>query len=225
MIKLIIFDAGGVLYKGNREIVDKAVSEFLKKHGVYDLKSSDEVWSKIEKLVSIGKISQTEAHKRWLAGVGLSEGLVDEWVEVDKKEIWSRFRTTPGINSLLRKLKKEYALVVLSDTIDNKQEKIEKMKIVGVDHRVFDEIFTSHDLGGCKPSKKVFWTVLKKFVVKPREALFISDACDELKGAKKIGLITIGFNCGCGDYKVKKLIEINEILRKIRLTKSTCLSL
>jgi FMN phosphatase YigB (HAD superfamily) len=70
---------------------------------------------------------------------------------------------SPGINALLRKLKKEYILVVLSDTIDSKQEKIEKMKIVGVDHRVFDEIFTSHDLGACKPSKKVFWVVLKNF--------------------------------------------------------------
>jgi FMN phosphatase YigB (HAD superfamily) len=109
--------------------------------------------------------------------------------------------------------------------MDSKQEKIEKMKIVGIDHKVFNEIFTSHDLGACKPSRKVFWTVLKKFTVKPKEALFISDACDELKGAKKIGLITIGFKCDCGDYNVKKLNEINEILQKIKAAESACLSL
>jgi FMN phosphatase YigB (HAD superfamily) len=159
MIKLIIFDAGGVLYRGSNEIVDDAVRRFLEKHDVYDLKKSNEVWSKIEKLASIGKISAREAHARWLEGVGLSKDLVEEWAEVDKKEIWGKFGITPGINALLRKLKKEYILVVLSDTIDSKQEKIEKMKIVGVDHRVFDEIFTSHDLGACKPSKKVFWVV------------------------------------------------------------------
>lgn len=149
---------------------------------------------------------------------------MDEWVEVDKKEIWAKFRRTHGINTLLRKLKEECILAVLSDTIDSKQEKIEKMEIVGVDHRVFDDIFTSHDLGACKPSKKVFWTVLKKFAVEPKEALFISDACNELKGAKKIGLITIGFKCDCGDYNVKKLNEINEFLQKIKSAKSTSLN-
>jgi HAD superfamily hydrolase (TIGR01509 family) len=189
MIKLIIFDAGGVLYRGSKKIVDKAVREFLEKHGVYDLKRSDEIWSKIEKLVSIGKIGVREAHKSWLEGVGLSRDLTDEWAEVDRNEIWGKFRITPGINSLLRKLKKEYILVVLSDTIDSRQEKIEKMEIVGVDHRIFDEIFTSHDLGAHKPSRKAFWTVLEKFNVKPKEALFIGDACDELRGAKKFGLM------------------------------------
>lgn len=92
------------------------------------------------------------------------------------------------------------------------------MEIVGVDHRVFDETFTSHDLGALKPSKKGFWTVLKKFKVKPNEALFISEACEELNGAKKIGLMTIGFECNCGDRKIKKLSEINDIIQKSNQT-------
>jgi len=215
MIKLIIFDAGGILYKGSAQIVNQAVRRFLKKHGVYDLKKSDKIWSKIEKLVSVGKISAREAHERWLEGVGLSKDLADEWAEVDKKEIWKKFRRTPGINRLLRKLKKKYILVVLSDTIDSKQEKIEKMEILGIDYEIFDEIFTSHDLGVYKPNRKAFWTVLKKINVKPKEALFIGDACDELKGAKKMGLVTIGFKCDYGDYNIKKLDEINKILRKL----------
>lgn len=212
MIKLIIFDAGGVLYIGSQKIVKAAVKEFLEKHGVSDFKKSQQVWSNIEKLAFIGRISVREAHQRWLEGVGLSRDLAGEWAEVDRKEIWGKFRRTPGINRLLRNLKKKYILAVLSDTIDSKQEKIEKMEIVGVDHRLFDEIFTSHDLEVCKPDKKVFWTVLKKFDVKPKEALFISDACDELKGANKIGLMTIGFKCNCGHYNVNNLDEINEIL-------------
>lgn len=55
---------------------------------------------------------------------------------------------------------------------------------------------------------------MKKFNVKPREALFISDACDELEGAKKMGIVAVGFNCDGGDYKIKKLNEINKILQK-----------
>jgi len=213
MIKLVIFDAGRVLYTGSMKIVDKAVRKFLKKHGIHDFKKSDKVWSKNEKLASIGKISVKEAHERWLEGLGLSRDLVNEWTEIDKKEIWGKFRRTRGINKLLETLKKEYILVVLSDTIDCKQEKIEKMQMLGINHKIFDEIYTSHDLGTYKPSKKAFYTVLKKLKVKPKEAVFISDACDELKGAKKIGLSTVGLNCDGGDHNIKRLDEILKTLQ------------
>jgi HAD superfamily hydrolase (TIGR01509 family) len=215
MIKLIIFDAGGILYTGNMKIVDNAVKKFLKKHGIHDFKKSDKVWSKNEKLASIGKISAKKAHEKWLEGLGLSKDLVDEWTEIDKKEIWSKFRKTPGINKLLQKLKKEYILVVLSDTIDSKQEKIENMQILGINHKIFDEIYTSHDLGTYKPSKKAFHTVLRKFNAKPKEAVFISDACDELRGAKKIGLLTIGLNCNGGDHNIRRLNEVVKILKNL----------
>lgn len=215
MIKLVIFDACGVLYTGNMKIVDNAVRKFLKKHGINDFKKSHKVWSKNEKLASIGKISAREAHERWLEGLGLSRDLIDEWAEIDKKEILSKFRRTPRINKLLQKLKKEYILVVLSDSIFSKQEKIEKMQMLGINHKIFDEIYTSHDLGTYKPSKKAFHTILEKFNAKPKEAAFISDACDELEGAKKIGLLTIGLNCDGGDYNIRRLNEILKILKNL----------
>lgn len=213
MIKLLIFDAGGVLYNGSSEIVKAAVEKFLKKHGVYDLEGSEKVWSGIEPLVYVGKISLREAYERWLEGVGLSKDLIGEWDEVITSEIWAKFRKTAGINGLLRKLKSRYTLVVLSDTIEGKQEKIRKMKTVGVDPESFDEIFTSHDLGVCKPNMKAFWTVLKRYNAKPEETLFISDACDELRGAKKIGLATVGYRCDCGSHNVKKLSDVFKLLQ------------
>jgi len=215
MIKLVIFDAGGVLYTGSMKIVDEAVKKFLKKHGINDFKKSDKIWSRTEKLASIGKISVKEAHERWLNGLGLSKELAHEWSKIDKKEIWGKLKRTPRITKLLQKLKEDYLLVVLSDTIDNKQEKIEKMQILGINHKIFDEIYTSHDLGTYKPSKRAFHTVLKKFNVKPKEAVFISDSCDELKGAKEIGLLTIGLNCSSGDHNIRRLDEILRILQNL----------
>lgn len=214
MIKLIIFDAGGVLYKGSIKIVEEAVKKFLTKHGIHDLKKSDKIWSKIEKLASTGKITAQQANEKWLENLGLLKKLTTEWNELDKKEIWAKFKATPRINKTLKKLKKNQKLAVLSDTIDSKQEKIEKMQIVGVNHTLFDEIYTSHDLGAYKPSKKAFNTVLKKFDVKPQETLFISDACDELKGARKIGIITVGYNSKCGQHKIKNLNQIQKIIEK-----------
>ena len=216
VIKLIIFDAGGVLYNGNQKIVDKAVKRFLRKHGVYDFDLNDRAWPKIERLVKIGKISLKEAHERWLEAVGLRKDLLGEWQDVNRKEIWGKFKKTPRINKLLAKLKKNYKLAVLSDTIESRPEKIEKMEIIGLNHKIFDEIFTSHDLGACKPSRKTFSAVLKKFDVKPNEAVFVGDASDELEGAKRIGLVAIGLNSNGGDFKVKKLDEIQNILQNLQ---------
>jgi len=215
VIKLIIFDAGGVLYNGNQKIVDKAVKRFLRKHGVYDFDLNERAWPKIERLVKIGKISLKEANERWLEAVGLGKDLLREWQDVNRKEIWGKFKKTPRINKLLAKLKKNYKLAVLSDTIESRPEKIEKMEIIGVNHKIFDEIFTSHDLGACKPGRKTFSAVLKKFYVEPYEAVFVGDASDELEGAKRIGLVAIGLNSNGGDFKVKKLDEIQNILQNL----------
>jgi FMN phosphatase YigB (HAD superfamily) len=219
VIKLIIFDSGGVLHDGSQEIVDEAVKRFLEKHGVSDFHESERVvWPRFEKLASVGKISTREAHEGWLEGSGLPESLADEWEEIIRRDVWGRFRRTPGINALLSKLKSEYILVVLSDTIESKQETIDKLKVVGVNHTAFAEIFTSHDLGARKPSRRAFSPVLRKFKVNPDEGLFIGDSCDELEGAKKIGITTIGFKCEGGDFTIKKLNEINKILSRIEPT-------
>jgi FMN phosphatase YigB (HAD superfamily) len=89
------------------------------------------------------------------------------------------------------------------------------MQILGINHKIFDEIFTSHDLGTYRPSKRTFKAVLKKFNFKPKEALFISDACDELKGAKKIGLLIVGLNCDGGDHNIRRIGEIRKILKNL----------
>lgn len=214
VIKLIIFDSGGVLYDAGQEIVDEAVKRFLEKHGGTDFNKSERlVWPRFEKLASVGKISVREAHEGWLEGSGLPRTLAVEWEEIIRRDVWTKFHRTPGINRLLSKLKRNYVLVVLSDTVESKQEAIDKLKVVGVDHTAFAEIFTSHDLGACKPSKKAFSTILKRFRVDPDETLFIGDSRDELEGAKKLGLTTIGFKCQSGDFTVRKLNEINKILQ------------
>jgi putative hydrolase of the HAD superfamily len=212
VIKLIIFDAGGVLYDAGQEIVDEALERFLKKHGAAADFHESEVWSRVERLAAVGKISVKEAHERWLEGIGLPINLADEWASIIRKDVWTKYRRTRGINELLSKLRSSYTLAVLSDTIESKQELIDKLKVVGVNHTAFAEIFTSHDLGARKPSSKAYMTVLKEFTVSPDEALYIGDSREEVEGAKKIGLATIGFKCESGDYSIKKLNEINKIL-------------
>jgi FMN phosphatase YigB (HAD superfamily) len=55
MIRLIIFDAGGVLYSGSQETVSRAVRGFLARHCVHDFDKSKKLWSEIARLVSLEK--------------------------------------------------------------------------------------------------------------------------------------------------------------------------
>ena len=222
MIKLVIFDAGDVLYKGSKkEVVREVVSSFLAKHGVKDLekalKIGGEVWSRVEKLVKIGKMSLREAHEKWIEALGLNRKLVSEWSEIEKSEIrFKLFKRTPHVNETLKILKRKYKLAILSDTVLSKEEMIQKLQALKIDYKLFDEIFTSHDIGYEKPHKEAYLTVLRYFNVRPEEAVFVGHAKDEIEGAKKIGLTTVVFadkNVE-GDYFVKQFDDLPKILDK-----------
>lgn len=147
MIKLVIFDAGDVLYKGSkREMVREVVSRFLAKHCVKDLeknlKIGGEVWSRMEKLVKIGKMSLREAHEKWIEALGLSRELVNEWSEIEKSEIrFKLFKRTPYVNETLKVSKRKYKLAILSDTVLSKEEMAQKLQALKIDYKLFDEIF------------------------------------------------------------------------------------
>jgi len=226
MIKLVIFDAGDVLYKGSKkEMVREVVSRFLAKHGVKDLEKAlrigEEVWLRVEKLVKVGKMSLREAHEKWIEALGLNRKLVNEWSEIEKSEIrFKLFKRTPYVNETLKVLKRKYRLAILSDTILSKEEMVQKLHALKIDYKLFDEIFTSHDIGYEKPHREAYLTVLRHFKVEPKEAVFVGHAVDEIEGAKKTGLLTIVFNDRNtkGDYFIEQLKELPEILNKIDST-------
>ncbi|MHA1721745.1 MAG: HAD family hydrolase [Candidatus Baldrarchaeia archaeon] len=225
MIKLVVFDAGDVLYKSSKKnVVKEVVSSFLVKHGIKDLENAlrkaREAWLRVEKLVKVGKMGLREAQEKWLEALGLNKKLVDEWMEIEKKEIrFKLFKRTPEVNETLKILRKKYKLAILSDTVLNKEELIQKLQALKIDYEFFDEIFTSHDIGYEKPHREAYLTVLRHFNVKPYETVFVGHAKDEIEGAKKIGLITIvvGDRNVKGDYFIKQFKDLIKILDEINL--------
>ncbi len=222
MIKLLIFDAGNVLYKAhlNREI-RKVVRRFLLSKGIKDFKKERRVWNKLKKLGRVGKLNLKQCHEKWLEALGLDKRLVKEWNRI-LKDFWLKHSFQfPKVNETLKELKRRgYKLAVLSDTIESKKEKIEKLKLFKIDYKLFDEIFTSHDIGYEKPHKKAFEKVWKFFKVKPNETIFVGHD-EELEGAKKLGMITISFRNpkARADFFCRKFEDLLKIIEKIEREK------
>lgn len=201
MVKLLIFDAGDVLYKTSKKAINRSVKSFLISKGLRNFKKADEIWKKVSKLGRIGKLTWKECQKKWLEELGLDKKLVKEWRKIDRNVIWKKhFIRFPKVNETLTKLKKKgYKLAILSDSVESREEKIESLKLLRIDYKLFDGIFTSHDIGYEKPHRKAFEKVLKSFGIKVKEAIFIGHARDEIEGAKRIGLKTVSFR----NFRVK----------------------
>jgi len=194
-VRLIIFDAGDILYKTSSKAIDGAVKKFLNKHGILDLEKSNKIWKKFHKLGLKGKLSWFECQKLWIKNLGLPENLIYEWRRIDLNEIWKKgFTKFPNVNRYLYLLRKRgFKLSILSDSMASEKEKKMILKRLGIKCKYFDKIFTSHDIGCEKPCKKAYLSVLKHFNVKPKEAVFVGHDKEEIVGAKKLRLITISF--------------------------------
>lgn len=101
------------------------------------------------------------------------------------------FRENPGMEALLKKLKKRYALYLISNTNKMHFEYIKK-KFPDI-LRHFTRTFPSHEVGDRKPDLEIYRKVLRKIRFRPEETVFIDDVPKFLRGAEKVGIRTIHF--------------------------------
>lgn len=220
MIKLIIFDAGDILYNFNwLEVFNKEIKKFVKKHKLRNsVEDFHRYWNSedISKSADTGKISLREANRRHLKKLGIPENLLDEYQEIDFKALKNLKIKDSKIKETILKLKeKGYKVAVLSDTPHSKDHKKIMLDIVGLDG-VFDEIFVSSELGHTKPDKESYLTVMKHFGAKPNETVFVGHDEDELVGAKKLGIKTISYQGHySGDFGIRNFEEILDVVEKL----------
>lgn len=218
MIKLIIFDAGDILYdwQGWFEYFGKKASAFLKNHNAKIVDENNELWNDLGKLASVGKISLHEAHKRYLARLGVSEKFVDEYEKIDKEGLKHLKLKENSIPETLTKLKENgLRVAVLSDTPHMIDTKKFMLSHVGLEN-FFDGIFISSEIGHQKPDREAYETVLKYFNVKPTETIFVGHDEDELAGAKVIGLKTVSYRGhSSADFVIKKFSELLGVVESL----------
>jgi|SRR3989338_6372345 len=207
MIKVIIFDVGGVLYKRSYYgYYRHSFDYFSKKLGVETDKIKNAFVSS-DKNILEGRESADEFIKKVSKKIG-KQIKTEDFLKIAKN---SSKNLDPKMLSLARELKNRYGVVVLSDNIHEATVPMKK-KI----SKYFDKTYFSDELGMKKPSLKIFRHVCKDLGVKPSECIFIDDKVKNTDAAKKLGMHIINFNVYDMDvkYLAKKIGSILALSKK-----------
>ena len=181
MIKLIIFDVGGVIDTFDEKYYIRYICRKLK----IDQKEFKEALIPLLDKMEVSKISLDEMLYRLSQRFNISK---------EKLEWGSAFSKLNCVNTnvvkLMARLSKHYNIAILTNVSRSRHEMkmgryLEKVK--------YDRIFASCYLKMNKPHAKIYRFVLKKMKVKANEAIFIDNLERNVAGARKVGIKSIQF--------------------------------
>lgn len=181
MIKLIIFDVGGVI-----DTFDESqyIHYITRKLGLNSRRFAYTLIPLLDKM-EVGKMDIIEAKK-----------ILSEKFKVPERKLeWdSAFLKLNSVNedvvNLISKLSKKYRIAILTNVSRSRH----MMKMENYLERVkYDDIFASCYLKMHKPEHKIYRFVLKKIGVKPNETIFIDNLKRNTEGASEIGIYAIQF--------------------------------
>ncbi len=204
MIKTIIFDMGDVLIKNNWKKISRNIE---KKHRIPTLVFSfgNNKAIKEYKKAHIGESSLDKVFEL----MGANKKIIQKIIKDYKEQYKRKKRINKKLLNLIKKLKKYYKLVCLTDTIKVHYEVNNEIGIF----KDFDKVFASHLQGSVKESTASFKKVLKEIKNKPEEVLFIDDSEGNIKNAQLLGINCILYK----DFpKIKKLKK--QIFKKCNFT-------
>jgi HAD superfamily hydrolase (TIGR01509 family) len=189
MIKLILFDLGGVIYTSNR-------NESVKRFAALGLKNAD---SRLSAYTQTGIFGDLEEGKitdiEFLEALEKDTGKEISWN--DCRHAWLGYAADlPERNiKLLETLCKQgYRLALASNTNEFMMSWTCSNEFDGKGNSIkhyMDELYVSYKIGALKPSRRFFEFILDKENVKPEETLFIDDGPKNVEAAKSIGVNTI----------------------------------
>ena len=175
MIKAIIFDYGGVLSVGGhiRSFGEMYASKFaisLKEFNQFMIDN----WHK-------AIVNNINSELFW---TNLANFLKIE-KDVFRKDFIDFFGFRNDVLNLIKKLKKNYKLALLSNQIEDWLEEIIEKYELG---KIFDVIITSYNFKTAKPDIAIFNETVKKLGIKPEECIYIDDLEKNIPPAKKLGM-------------------------------------
>jgi HAD superfamily hydrolase (TIGR01549 family) len=183
--KLILCDLGNVLVKFDHRIAVRKILKFTDK-------SFDEVYqlffdSPLTKDFEEGRISSREFFERISRALHLKGVTFKEFAV-----LWSDiFFDNKGIVPLLRRLKKNYRLHLISNI--NELHYSYLLKRFPSHFGIFDDIYLSYEVGRRKPHAEIYRRAMSDVNARPQDVLYIDDRADLIKEAQKTGMKTILF--------------------------------
>lgn len=222
MIKVIVFDADGTLYKVNKERATKELFKFLEENVKIDANELKECWERLkEELLASSEAKNPEKRRREY----LLRKLL-EYFNIPKKEIEQLVREAldlfwhiiiedlepkEGVMEIIENLKENFKLVIASEEF-TKPLSNKLNKIFGDWKKYFEFLITPETTGEMKPSEKFYIIVKQRLNVLPNEVLVVGDSWErDLLPAKNLGMKTALVNeerSGNPDIWVKKLKEL-----------------
>ena len=167
MVKLVIFDAFGLIYP--------EWGDFIKG------KAPRENQEKLQQLFrdfDLGHVSLENYDKNLSALTGTS-------IKELQATRYENLKANQEVLSLVSRIQPGFHKAVLSNTHDGYFQNLVKRD--KLDSK-FDEIFTSHKLSVMKPSPEAYLQVLSFFDYQPEEAAFFDDRKSNVAAASELGI-------------------------------------
>lgn len=205
MLKAIIFDADGTLYKVKSKRAYLLTADFLcSKTHIPGEKIYKEWKNTVEKIKSspadssdLAKRQRQYALEKTLLALGAKENvkpLARKALKIFWKAVMEDLETFPASEKIIKKLSKNYILMVTSEEF--KINLTKKLAAAFGDWRkYFKFLITPEVTGAMKPSEKYYQIAMLKLHLAPEEILAVGDSKKlDIEPAKKIGLKTKKIN-------------------------------
>jgi len=220
----VVFDMGDVLHDATawRRWLVQVLSR-MGRHVEY--RACFEIWDR-QYLDDVhrGRREYGEAFWAFLISLGLSRAEADEVEAASqsrRRELETGARPFPGVRATLQRLREcDYRLGVLSDSESSAGELRTRLARLGLEG-MFDGVISSLDLGTTKPDPRCYQAALEALGLTASQAAFVGHDAEELAGAARAGLRTIGFNCEAGVQAEVLLNRFDDLLATLEHW-STC---
>ncbi len=180
MMKVILFDFAGVL---TTEKCFPAVAKKLSTRCGIDKELIQRSLYSHEGKYILGNESSLKFWERSIKRLGVPynefKSIFSSWYVLNEQ-----------ILKIIKKLKKNYRVVLLSDNFTLVTKVIKKDRRLNI---LFEKMYFSNELHLSKKDKRIFEFVIKRMHVRPSECLFIDDKERNLVPAKKIGINVLLF--------------------------------
>ncbi len=196
VIKVVMFDAGGVLHVSNTAVGDDLRNEL----GLTD-DQIKKLYSHYIPLLGTGKLTEEELWKAVSKEFGAREVSVDE--HLFTRSFVTTLRKMPGIYELIDELKAQgIKILLLTNVTEHYAEVLER----NGHYDPFDLRILSFEVGSWKPDPVIYQHALQKAGVNPDEAVLVDDQEKNIVGAEALGIHGILFH-DTGQVK-KQLAEL-----------------
>ncbi|MFC1723282.1 HAD-IA family hydrolase [Nanoarchaeota archaeon] len=236
LVKVLIFDFDDTLEPftlPKHKAQEKIAKIFLKEFGVYPPTTYKMIDDLDNEFVYEGRGKTPDYFDRrvWFAeffrriGVKVLKKDIQRYADAYWSEVLRYAKLFPGTKAMLRRLRKDYFIVVLTDADGPKCIKMERMKKLGMTELV-DYIVVGNDVGRNKPDKRLFEYVMGHFGVNGEECVMVGDKpWADLESAKKLGMKTVWVRQGSlgkidkhymyVDHEIETVGEVEGLLKDL----------